>query len=74
MLHTCRHTPMCVMTTSRSVLTPPRGTYLRFVSDRVYLVDELAVGLEEKQQLEVQFVQPPAKLQLLQRSGVNIGG
>lgn len=46
----------------------PSGTHLCFVFDGIHLADELAVGLEQEQQLEVQLVQPPAKLQLLERS------
>lgn len=46
----------------------PSGTHLCFVFDGIHLADELAVGLEQEQQLEVQLVQAPAKLQLLEVS------
>lgn len=49
----------------------PAGIYLGFVFDGIYLADEFAVGLEQKQQLKVQPVQPPAELQLLETSSVN---
>lgn len=35
----------------------------------MHLADELAVGLIEQEQLEVQLVQPLAELQLLEREG-----
>lgn len=36
-------------------------------ADLVHLADELTVGLEEQQQLEVQLIQPLAQFQLLER-------
>lgn len=49
--------------------------YLGFVFYCIDLVDEFTVGLEQKQQLKVQFVQPPAELQLLERNDgvLNVG-
>lgn len=44
-------------------------TYLWHGADFVHLADELAVGLIEQEQLEVQLVQPLAELQLLEREG-----
>lgn len=43
-------------------LWPP---YLCLFLNSIHLIDELAVGLEEQQQLEVQFVKPSAHLKLL---------
>lgn len=44
-----------------------RQPHLRLPLDGVHPVDELAVGLEEQQQLEVEFVESATQLQLLQR-------
>lgn len=49
-----------------SVVTRWR-TYLWHGAHFVHLADELAVGLIEQEQLEVQLVQPLAELQLLER-------
>lgn len=48
---------------------PGGGTHLWYGAHFVHLPDELAVGLVEQQQLEMQLVQPLAELQLLQRGG-----
>lgn len=42
-------------------------SYLRHGADCVNLSDELAVGLEEEEKLEVQLVESLTKLQLLKR-------
>lgn len=48
---------------------PRWRTYLWHRADFVHLANELAVGLIEQEQLEVQLVQPLAELQLLEREG-----
>lgn len=48
---------------------PRWRTYLWHGADFMHLADELAVGLIEQEQLEVQLVQPLAELQLLEREG-----
>ncbi|TNN38276.1 hypothetical protein EYF80_051570 [Liparis tanakae] len=53
-------------TVTLSELRVPWRSHLGLPLDGVHPADELAVGLEQQQQLEVQLVEPAAQLQLLE--------
>jgi len=54
------------LSSSYAASGPRWRSHLGLPLDGVHPADELAVGLEQQQQLEVQLVEPAAQLQLLE--------